>query len=383
MEIPPAFQFLKKQTSCRQERHLLVALLATLSITGCAGGNIESGAGEAPKKAPMPGKKTGKTSDGESVLSIIDEFKGREEKGAIERPDSFEKCLRRARRALRADSYKAAIQYATYAIEMQPERAEGYYWRGKARYKSLGDDTDLAIEDLEKAGSIDSKHPETFQLLAQLYNLKERRKEALEAVSRAIELDPKDRQLYEFRASLLSSLDKKELALKDLGACIALRPGEIGTYLARGKLLEAYGRDNEALDDYSKACQLTSGNFKMASGEVFKIRAGLLLKLGRHEESIKDLSLVIEKMPEDDDALRLRGDTLVSLGRYEDAISDYTRAIDISPDYARAAYEARAIAYRKIGDSQRAESDLKKARTLEGKPAEKPVFDLRKSNPED
>lgn len=352
-----------------------MTLLVTAAIGVAAGCSADpSTSNAAPQSSAVQPRAKEEVS---TSAPLFDESKLTAQK-TIQRPKTFQGCVKKARKALKEFDCSAAVVYATFAIEMEPKRVEGYFLRGKARSRGLMDDTETAIKDLETAASIDNKEPEIFQQLAYQHNMRKDYDNALRAVNKAIEMDPRNRQLFEFRAGLYGGLGKRELALKDLTTCIKLRPQEMGHWVSRGKLYEALGKNEEALADYSKACELVSKDFKIVDAEVLKTRAGLLAKLGRHEEAIKDLSVVIKEIPEDDDALRLRGDEKASLAKYSEAIVDYTHAIELSPEYARASYEARARAYKKRGDTKLAEQDLQKAASLRGISAEKPVFDHKR-----
>ncbi|HEY9713696.1 MAG TPA: tetratricopeptide repeat protein [Chroococcales cyanobacterium] len=64
---------------------------------------------------------------------------------------------------------------------------------------------------------------------------------------------------------------------------------------------------------------------------------------------------------DDDVVYKARGDAYMLTGAYDKAVSDYTRAIENSPEYSARSYKAQAEAYDKLGKTDLAAKDRKKA----------------------
>lgn len=282
--------------------------------------------------------------------------------------------LAAAKKAFEGGDFDTSIRAATNAIRLNPQMAEAYTWRGKAYYASSSGDQKAALMDLQKAISIDPKVEGGYEYLAMIYDSQKEYDKALAALNRAIEADPSDRDLHNSRATVLLTLGESERALQDQSEYIRLGPDKPSGYMKRGVLLEKLGRYDLALSDYSRAITLQPASDILVTGQSFKTRASLLSRLGRHKESIADLSKAIGLDDSDDDALRTRGDEYFALGHLEKAIADYTRAIELSPQYARASFEARSKAYRALGKFELAEKDKKEAGLLRKGPAEKPIY---------
>lgn len=282
--------------------------------------------------------------------------------------------LAAAKRAFDGGDFDTSIRAATNAIRLNPKLAQAYSWRGKAYYASSSGNQREALRDLHKAISIDPKVDEGYEYLAVIYDSQKQYNKALAALNRAIEANPGDRDLYNSRATILVTLGDSERALQDISEYIRLGPDKPPGYMKRGALLEKLGRYDQALSDYSKAIALQPAAAILATGADYKTRASLLSRLGRHKESISDLSKAIGLDDSDDDALRIRGDEYFALGQFEKAIADYTRAIELSPQYARASFEARSKAYKALGKLELAEKDKKEARLLRQGPAETPIY---------
>lgn len=279
-----------------------------------------------------------------------------------------------AEKAFQGGDFDTSIRAATNAIRLKPQLSEAYCWRGKAYYASSSGNQSEALQDLQKAISIDPKVDGGYEYLAMIYDSQKQYGKALEALNRAIEANPGDRDLYNNRATIFATLGDTERALQDIGEYIRQGSDKPAGYMKRGVLLEKLGRYDQALLDYSKAIALQPASAILVAGENYKARASLLSRLGRHKESISDLSKAISLDDSDDDALRVRGDEYCALGKVENAVADYTRAIELSPDYARASYEARSKAYKAMGKLDLAEKDRREARLLRQGPAEKPIY---------
>ena len=84
-------------------------------------------------------------------------------------------------------------------------------------------------------------------------------------------------------------------------------------------------------------------------------------KKGQHEKAISDLNKAIQINPKNAEAYNNRGYAYVNKGQYDKAISDFTKAIEINPRSA-SAYNNRAFVYIvRLGNENKACSDLKKA----------------------
>ena len=305
-------------------------------------------------------------------------FEKVEEVVKVEKPKTYHDAIGLARKANDDKEYEKAIQYASYAVELAPEQGQGYYERGYAIYNFGEYSSKQAVKDLEKAKQLEFFDSSGYDTLANLYLSLDKKDKALENLNQALKLDPKRKYLYQIRASILSEKGKREEALADLGKFIELKPNNLRGYLVRAKFLQSYGKDIEALADFTKAKEVTAHKKDLGYMELLKLRAELLSKLNRNDEAIEDLSLAVEIFDEDEDAYRMRGDQYLKQKKYKQAIKDYTTAIEISPRFARASYQARANAYKQMGDLDKAASDQKKADELDTKPAEQPVFKMKK-----
>jgi tetratricopeptide (TPR) repeat protein len=206
------------------------------------------------------------------------------------RADEFDENIARAREALEKSDEQAALRYSEEAIQLNPQSAEAYFIHGRATrmtdMMTIGQHVGQAMKDLEKAIELKPDYAEAYFARGNILvgwaamglNEKETRKKAIEAYSNAIKYDP----------------------------------GKAAYYVERG---EQYGRmyedsstriDDEswqenrdkAKADYIKAVELDPNNIDA--------RIGRAKYIDDEEESMKDLNFVLEKKPENWDALALR-----------------------------------------------------------------------------
>ena len=171
---------------------------------------------------------------------------------------------------------EGAIRNYTRSIELDPGRADSYYYRGRTKF-------DLA-----------------------------RYEEAIEDYTRAIELDSERAAFYYSRANAKAALERHQEAVEDYTRSIELNPGRADSYYYRGRTKFDLARYEEAIEDYDYAIKLNPNiiNFpghsnyrKKAQGKLDKINklARKLYQLPRtHRKNIKneDLQLALKIGPE-------------------------------------------------------------------------------------
>jgi tetratricopeptide (TPR) repeat protein len=259
--------------------------------------------------------------------------------------------------------YKGALADYNLAIELNPNDAITYNYRGYLKYWALKD-TKGGLADYNRAIQLDAKlaiayfnrawlkshagkddrggladYNSTIQLnpnnpvaYYNRGNLKERFKDpqgALADYNRAIQLDPTDRQNYGLTYSKLAyikafNLEDFQGSIADWNRYIQIYPNDYGAYANRGLMKKQLNDVQGALADYNKSIQLDSTN----NSEAYFYRASL------KEKKIQDIP---------------------------GALADYDRAIQINSRFA-AAYERRAkLKYDLLKDRSGGIRDLQQA----------------------
>lgn len=129
------------------------------------------------------------------------------------------------------------------------------------------------------------------------------------------------------------------------------------TYTVRGDIYMAMGDVEKARDDYVRAKDqfVTSVNV----GETL-ITADQFVKKGAFIHAIEEYNRILQRDPENINALNDRANTYSRMNRFTEAIGDFTRIIAIKPDFVLANYN-RGVAYAWSSNPERALEDFSRA----------------------
>ena len=213
-------------------------------------------------------------------------------------PDAKE-YLRRGIEAEQRGQDSEAIQDLTKAIELRPDYADAYCFRGRA-YIIQGEH-DRAIQDSTKA----------------------------------IELKPDYAEAYYIRGAAYIIQGEHDRAIQDSTKAIELKPDYANAYLARGAAYYSKGEYDHAIEYLTKAIEL-----KPELAEAYGLRGRVYLIQGEHDHAIEYLTKAIELKPDHANAYYFRGRVWLALKRWQEAKSDLTSAkdagIDIVASFRRA-----------------------------------------------
>lgn len=232
--------------------------------------------------------------------------------------------------------YPIAIQWMDSAIALSPNNAAFYVNRGIAKVER-GDKAGAAL-DYEQALRIDPDYSLAIHNLAALKSLEGDSDSSEKLLTESIE---KNENLPYPRAERgYQRLQKGDLkgALEDYNEVVRLEPNDPENYLNRGVVKERIHDNVGALSDYSHALKLDEKNPK---------------------------------------AWACRGNIVSKLGNYKEAIEDYSVAIVLDGTY-RLAWYNRGLAYNHSGNNALACSDLRKAKELGLREADRVIAKLCK-----
>jgi len=247
------------------------------------------------------------------------------------------------------ETIEGAISILNKAIELDPNLADAYYYRGRLKY------------DYERK-KINEK-PEEIDFSDAIYDF-----------TKAIELDPNIGNAYYYRANAKGELgdmdggcsdwrkaanlegDRNEAAKKRIEKyCNNTKTAE--EYFERG--LEKENGDYEgAIADFNKAIELDPNYAKAYFNRGLSKSA-----LKDYNGAISDFNKFIELLPDYAEAYYSRGVVKNFLKDLYGAIADFTKAIELDPDDALA-YSIRGVSKENLGDLDGACSDWKKAASL-------------------
>lgn len=253
-----------------------------------------------------------------------------------------------------------AVKHLDRVVQLRPEEALGYTWRGRAH--RLEAETERALSDFDTAIRLNPRLVMAYQARGLAYVDLKRIDEAMRDFNEAIRLDPNGASSYVGRAEALANEHKSREALADYATAIRLQPNDLQARVGRAGLLVELGDAEGALAGVDDAVRIDPNDVK-----VRQLRSMLLTYLKkRPEQAIEDLDKVIEREPKTEHFL-LRGTLLAGLGRNERALQDLNEVVRSDPKADR--FGARAVAYYNLGKDDLALRDLDEAIRLEPKSA--------------
>ncbi len=148
-------------------------------------------------------------------------------------------------------------------------------------------------------------------------------------------------------------------ALRLMLAALKARPKSPEVLLNYSIVLNALGRCEEALAALDLVLSV-----KRRSIEALNNRGAILEKLGRNEEALEALSRALEIKPSHIDALYNRASLLRKLSRHEEALKSFDRVLALKPDHIKA-HNNRGTALEALGRRDEAIASYDKALALD------------------
>ncbi|MBD1911647.1 MULTISPECIES: tetratricopeptide repeat protein [unclassified Leptolyngbya] len=230
----------------------------------------------------------------------------------------------------------AAITTTEQALQLQPDSALAYYYRG------------LALEHLGQLQAALAAYDRAIALTPQpsaqwwcdrgnaLRGLG-RYKESLHSYDQALEIAPAHEEAMGAKGSILALLGRRREALQMCDRVLEHYPSSAQAWNSKGVVLITGGRLQPALGCFDQAIAL-NGNFDRA----WCNRGSTLMRLGHTQEGINSLDTALSIQPESREywkanGLTYRGYGQMKLGLYEEAIVDFDQALEIKPGYPLAA----------------------------------------------
>ncbi|MBD3878909.1 MAG: tetratricopeptide repeat protein [Quinella sp. 1Q5] len=242
-----------------------------------------------------------------------------------------------------------AIKLYTEAIELKPDNATAYNWRGNIR-NVRASEKELVDKNVAEG--------------------KKLREQALDDLNRAIQLKPDYSEAYGNRGFVYYMAKNYPNAIKDFNRAIELNPRHVQNYVYRALYWKQIAKDNaHALADYNKALELDPKN-----AHVYMNRANFYrLDMENYSLAIEDLTKAIQFETQEfmiGYHYYDRGECYQKLKMYDKAIADFTQAIPLMgrdenfKGLVPWAYKARSECYKALGDTAKAKADFDKAKIL-------------------
>jgi tetratricopeptide (TPR) repeat protein len=225
--------------------------------------------------------------------------------------------------------------------KFNPKVKNGDYYEYQAQeFLSLGK-FESAIENYGKFLKLNPRSKSGLRGRARAFLLAERYDEAVRDINTVIKLYPGEAPLVVSRAVVYMAKEDWAMALEDLNKALKISPNLYYVFRYRGIIYREKGETDKALKEFEKAFALAKGkaNDSDESGNTWEINKIL------YERSV----LYFEQKS------------------YKQALADLTAVIN-SPDYNEPpvgeerdydAYELRADVYQALGESEKAQADIK------------------------
>jgi TonB family protein len=312
----------------------------------------------------------------------------------IEPHNAFSLQHRAAALLLAGEQDKALADYAE-AIQIQPSSLLPYVARADI-FRAQGK-IELSVGEAESLIAANPTDARAFMTAGAIDAASGKDSQAMRAFDRAVEMSP-DEATYLFRAvykshtdlageradidaamklnpqSISASLSLAKMqsdardyagALATLGVEIADQTGNYDLLTERGIVYAKSGQPALAVRDFAAARATATSATALNSICWRKATAGVAL-----DTALAECDAAVAEARNQPNMIDSRGFVLLRLARYQEAIACYDRALRIQPNAATSLY-GRGLAKRRHGQSEEANSDIRKALLLDAHVAER------------
>ncbi len=144
-----------------------------------------------------------------------------------------------------------------------------------------------ALEDMERAASIDPDEVGPWKNIGRLNVFLGRFDAASESYIKAVALEPSDPNLHFSLGTVRQRFQNKEPAIGDFTSVLDFDPSNIRALLARGDLYSTVERYDEALADFTRAIRLDDRNLC-----AYEYRRSIYVLLGEREKALSDGEII-------------------------------------------------------------------------------------------
>jgi tetratricopeptide (TPR) repeat protein len=196
------------------------------------------------------------------------------------------------------NDWAAAIEEFNRAIEIRPDFAQAFNFRGVAKLK--GEDLDGALADLNSAIKLDPDSAGSLRVRGDIRRRKNDLAGALADYNQSLEFDPDDPTTLNNRGFTKKKLGDLAGALADFDEAIYIDPGDPSFYKNRGDVKRALKDFKSAIPDYDAAIELRPKN-----AISFNSRGLCKSALGDLDGAMADydLALALDPKPADQAAI--------------------------------------------------------------------------------
>jgi len=248
-------------------------------------------------------------------------------------PEDYEKLYRtlkwsrfreRAQALIDSAKHAEALAYLDKLLKERPRLAQAWALKGKVH--ELQDDKQAALKAYEKVLSLERHDSETWFRMALLYISMNEASQALFALDEAIASNEQHDLAWLEKGKLLYSQDKIDAAKDSL-----TQATRINSRLAEG--WEILSRISEGQNDYIRSLEYLARAINLSPGVIrLLVKKGSLYLMSNDPFSaLKTFEYIIEKYPENTEALHGQAMTLLEIGEKGKAADIIQQALTVNP----------------------------------------------------
>lgn len=251
--------------------------------------------------------------------------------------DSSSSILRTefAKTLLESQDVTRAVEECEAAVELDPENAEAHFLLGRVyrRYRSQDEMTGRALTQFEKVLEIDPEHMGALYDAAEIHREMAEFEEAADLYRRLRTVNPNVTRIYETEADAWLRSNKLVEATEALEAGLRYQHGNSRYMIFLGSLYSRLGREADAVNLYSRELETAQ------TAELAHALAASLLELDRPGEAIELLLDYTERFPSETQLKLDLGKAYRQSRRLSEASQLFQEVIEKRPDDVDALYE--------------------------------------------
>ncbi|MGE5777295.1 MAG: tetratricopeptide repeat protein, partial [Chloroflexota bacterium] len=258
---------------------------------------------------------------------------------------------RSIRMASEKGEWNKAIEGWQQVIQVEPERADAYYYLGEA-YRFSGNPTG-ALDAYNRASQADPKFGPAYVGMARARLMLDPNADVEDLLGEAIRLDPKFGEAYLVRATVRARDNDIPGSLSDLGVADGLLPNSPLVYYTLAQTRVREGDLDLALTAAKRANELDVTHLPtyLLLGQIYAAQ-------GKEEEAVKVLDLYLKYQPNDTSVYMLLGKMYFDKKEYEKTVDDMNKIIARDKNQ-RQPYYYRFLSNLELGRGELADEDIK------------------------
>ena len=212
----------------------------------------------------------------------------------------------------------------------------------KAKFELKRNNHDETIKILARLFKLDETNPKAHFLLGIAYDQKGEHQRSIEEYSKTIAYSPDSTPAYFNRSLEYLYIDLPDEAIGDLNRVLEIDPKSIITLTQKCLILCSENKYELALKDINRVIELGD------QIEGYKIRSFIYEEIGNYQESIVDLTILINMEPRNSMAYCKRGILFEKIGENQNAKEDLEKGLKLKKGSSKELLEQAMAAKNRI-----------------------------------